>query len=79
MPTPCLVTHVGGCADTMSAESILMTVEAHGVLAYTTVENVVYVFESATIVDPTTRESRDASEWIKAPTTIHALAAWLGY
>lgn len=78
MPTPCHVAHHGRCADTLKAEGITFTLDLHHVENYTTAEGIVYAFESATIKGHD-GVVRDASEWIKAPTTVHDLAAWLGY
>jgi hypothetical protein len=78
MPTPCHVAHPLPCATTMRAETIVMTLDGHGVRNYTTVQGVVWAFEAATMRDES-GVVRDASDWIQAPTTVHELAAWLGY
>jgi hypothetical protein len=78
MPTPCHVSHALPCATTMRNETIVLTLDAHGVRNYTTPRGVVWAFEAATMRGDD-GVVRDASEWIEAPTTAHELAAWLGY
>lgn len=73
---PCNVRHYGECDREYGNSNIRFTLNQHDVMHFTE-KGIVYVYESATVTKNGVTE--DASEWIPAPTTIHALAEWLGY
>lgn len=76
----CGATHYNECERVMSNESIVATLHAHGVRAYySESEGRVLAYEEATQRLADGSGWTDASAWIPAPTTIHALASWLGY
>jgi len=62
----------------MNAANIQATLDSHGVRSHVDQAGRVWAFEEATVKGHD-GVVRDASDWIPAPTTVHALAAWLGY
>ena len=76
----CPAPHHGDCDTVLSAESVIATLEAHGVAALLhPVTRVVEAWEPATIIPLDGGPVRDASAWVPVPSDVHGLAVWLGY